>query len=409
MKKILAICLTALCLVACTGGQSLTVVVTNSLPQERVGEMVAVSLPEIEKRFGTTSEGWVVQDEEGREIPCQQTYDAKLIFPATVAAGGEASYLIRKGKPAAQPEVKACGRVYPERFDDLAWENDLMGFRAYGPALQARGDRAFGYDLFLKRGTDKPVLEAMYADETSQEKRARIKELRKTDPEAANELGRAISYHIDHGYGMDCYAVGATLGAGAAALMQGDSLLYPWCYRTCELLDNGPLRFTARLTFTPLTVQGDTTVIETRLITLDAGTHLNRTAVSYTSLKEPMPIAVGIVLHNDAPTVADAATGYITYTDPTNGPDNGDVFIGCTFPEPLREAKVVHFSPEEKASHSNALGHVLAIGTYHPGTEYVYYWGFGWDRSDVPSAEAWDAYMQAAAAVVKTPLQITLK
>ena len=47
----------------------------------------------------------------------------------------------------------------------MAWENDLVGFRAYGPALQARGESGFGYDLFTKRGTAAPVLEDIYAKE----------------------------------------------------------------------------------------------------------------------------------------------------------------------------------------------------------------------------------------------------
>ena len=33
---------------------------------------------------------------------------------------------------------------------------------------------------------------------------------------------------------MDCYAVGPTLGAGVAALMAGDTIIYPYCYRTQE-------------------------------------------------------------------------------------------------------------------------------------------------------------------------------
>ena len=32
------------------------------------------------------------------------------------------------------------------------------------------------------------------------------------------DLNRGISYHVDHGNGMDCYAVGPTLGGGTAAL-----------------------------------------------------------------------------------------------------------------------------------------------------------------------------------------------
>lgn len=128
---------------------------------------------------------------------------------------------------------------------------------------------------------------------------------------------------------MDCYAVGPTLGAGVSALMVNDTIIYPWCYKTQEVLDNGPLRFTVKLEFNPLAVKGDTAVVETRLITLDAGSHLNRTAVSYSNLKESLPIVTGIVLHEpDGAVVADAAGGYMTYVDPTTGPDNGKIFMG---------------------------------------------------------------------------------
>lgn len=90
--------------------------------------------------------------------------------------------------------------------------------------------------------------------------------------------------------------------------MAGDTIIYPYCYATQEILDNGPLRFTVRLVYHPLVVRGDSGVIETRVITLDAGSHLNKTIVSYTNLKETMPLAVGIVLHEpDGAVVANAA------------------------------------------------------------------------------------------------------
>ena len=86
--------------------------------------------------------------------------------------------------------------------------------------------------------------EDMYAKELDADSWKQVNELRKTDPKAADELVRTFSYHIDHGYGMDCYAVGPTLGAGVSALMVNDTIIYPWCYKTQEVLDNGPLRFT---------------------------------------------------------------------------------------------------------------------------------------------------------------------
>ena len=399
--------MTALFCFACNDSKTVTVTVTNPLAMERSNEMVEVSMETITNRLGLADTAQiVVLDADGQQVPYQITYDGKVIFPATIAANGAATYTIQTGTPEAF-DVKACGKCYPERMDDMAWENDLVAFRAYGPALQAKGERGFGYDLFTKYNTTEPILEAMYAKELNKETRAKIAELKKTDPKAAAELSRERSYHIDHGYGMDCYAVGPTLGAGVAALMVNDSIIYPWCYKNQEILDNGPLRFTVKLEFTPLTVKGDSTVVETRLITLDAGSHLNRTAVSYSNLKETLPIVAGIVLHEpDGAVVADAANGYITYVDPTTGPDNGKIFMGAAVPAVVKDAKTVLFSEQEKKERNNADGHVLAVSDYEPGSEYVYYWGFAWDKADIKTADAWNRYMADFAQKVRNPLTV---
>ena len=399
--------MTALFCFACNDSRTVTVTVTNPLAMERSNEMVEVSMETVTDRLGLADTAQiVVLNADGQQVPYQITYDGKVIFPAAIAAGGTATYTIQTGTPEAF-DVKACGRCYPERMDDMAWENDLVAFRAYGPALQAKGKRGFGYDLFTKYNTTEPILEAMYAKELDKETLAKIAELKKTDPKAAAELSRERSYHIDHGYGMDCYAVGPTLGAGVAALMVNDSIIYPWCYKNQEILDNGPLRFTVKLEFTPLTVKGDSTVVETRLITLDAGSHLNKTAVSYSNLKETLPIVAGIVLHEpDGAVVADAANGYITYVDPTTGPDNGKIFMGAAVPTVVKDAKTVLFSEKEKKERNNADGHVLAVSDYEPGSEYVYYWGFAWDKADIKTADAWNRYMADFAQKVRNPLTV---
>ena len=407
MRNFLLLCMAALCCLACNDSKIVTVTVTNPLAMERSNEMVEVSMETVTDRLGLADTAQiVVLNADGQQVPYQITYDGKVIFPAAIAAGGTATYTIQTGTPEAF-DVKACGRCYPERMDDMAWENDLVAFRAYGPALQAKGERGFGYDLFTKYNTTEPMLEAMYAKELDKETLAKIAELKKTDPKAAAELSRERSYHIDHGYGMDCYAVGPTLGAGVAALMVNDTIIYPWCYKNQEILDNGPLRFTVKLEFTPLTVKGDSTVVETRLITLDAGSHLNKTAVSYSNLKETLPIVAGIVLHEpDGAVVADAANGYITYVDPTTGPDNGKIFMGAAVPAVVKDAKTVLFSEKEKKERNNADGHVLAVSDYEPGSEYVYYWGFAWDKADIKTADAWNRYMADFAQKVRNPLTV---
>lgn len=413
MKNIIFLIAAAFSCFACSESKTVMVTVANPTALERNAEMVEVSMSDVSAKLQLADTAQiVVLDADGQQVPYQITYDEKVIFPATVKANGTASYTIKAGTPAAF-DVKACGKYYPERVDDVAWENDLVAFRTYGPALQATGERAFGYDVWTKYNTTDPVVEARYASELNPETKAKIAELKKTDPEAAKQLYQSVSYHVDHGNGLDCYKVGPTLGGGTAALMAGDTILYPYCYKTQEILDNGPLRFTVKLEYNPLTVKGDSSVVETRVISLDAGSHMNKTVVAYSNLREVMPVATGIVLHEpNGAVVADAAAGYITYVDPTDNVNNnnGKIFVGAAFPAPVKEAKSVLFPEKEKNElRGGADGHVLAISDYEPGAEYTYYWGSAWDKADIKDAAAWNAYVSAFAQKLRAPLTVTVK
>lgn len=414
MKKLFLLMATVFVCFACSKTkQTLTVTVTNPLDMERSNEMVEVPANDIfdQLKLADTAQ-FVVLDDKGQQIPYQITYDDKVIFPTTVTAKGTAIYTVQAGIP-EEPAVKACGKYYPERVDDVAWENDLVAFRTYGPALQASGERAFGYDVWTKYNTDKPVVEERYAGELNPATKAQIDSLKNINPKAADELYHSVSYHVDHGNGLDCYKVGPTLGAGASALMVDGNIIYPYCYKTQEILDNGPLRFTVKLVYNPLNIKGDTSIVETRFISLDAGSHLNKTVISYSNLKETLPIATGIVLHEPNGTVAaDAADGYITYVDPTDNVnnDNGKIFVGAAFPATVNEAKSVLFPEKEKKElRGGADGHVLAISSYEPGSEYVYYWGAAWDKADIKTADAWNKYMADYARKVRNPLTVTMK
>lgn len=410
MKKLLVGLLFLMGLTACKDmNETMMVAVINPLPIDRYHEMIEVSMSEVSKELKMADTAQiVVLDADGLQVPYQITYDDKLIFPVNITAEETIHYILQIGIP--EPfNVRACGKVYPDRLDDIAWENDLMGCRVYGPALQERGERGFGYDLFTKRNTSDPVLEEMYAMENDPGNWKKVNELKKVDSKAANEFIRTFSYHVDHGVGMDCYAVGATLGAGGAALIVGDSIVYPWCYKNYEILDNGPLRFTVKLEFNPQQVKEDTTVVETRIITLDVGSHLNRTIVSYANLNENLPIVTGIVLHDTVGAVmTDSKNGYMTYVDPTTGPEQGKIFVGAAFPENVNESKIALFSEEERSVRNNAFGHVLSYSKYNPDSEYVYYWGFAWNRANIQTIEEWNEYMQDFAQKVRHPLKIKL-
>lgn len=410
MKKTLfvaAACAVGLC--GCSDSQSVTVSIKNPLGMNRSGEMVEVPVEQVFKKLNLPDTAQVVvYDSKAQEVPYQLTYDDKIIFPVAVDANATVDYTIQKGTPSIVNTL-VYGRQYPERLDDIAWENDRAAYRAYGPALQRTGEKAYGYDVFTK-SVEELVVEDRYKMELDSASRAKIAELRKAGKkEEAQNLQNSISYHIDHGNGMDCYAVGPTLGGGTSALLADSAIVYPYCYKDYEILDNGPLRFTVKLTFNPLTVKNDTNVVETRIIQLDKGSQLNKTTVSYANLSQPAPVAGGLVIHAASPEAYtySAEDGYIAYADPTTNAkaDNGTVYVGAVFPAPLAEAKVQLF---EKPV-GDALGHVLGITNYEPNSDFVYYWGSGWSKYGFEKAEDWNNYLKTYAAEVRSPLVVTVK
>lgn len=395
-------------------GNFITVEVINPLDCDRHTEMVEISLDEVSERLSLEDgDAFLIKDRENNEIPYQTTYDGQVVFPVTMKALQTSEFRIRKGEPAEQT-VKACGRQYPDKDDDLAWENDLVGFRVYGHDL----DVASGYDLFAKRGTDLPVLESFYANEVYGSRAwARYNELAATDEAAAFRFKMdTLSYHVDRGHGMDCYGVGPTLGAGVAALFHEGQIIYPYCYDTYEILDNGPLRFSVRLTFRPMTAGNDGNVVETRVITLDAGSHFNRTQVSYANLGSVSEIVTGIVLQDmDGNERADASKGFVTYpaptinVDTTREVDNGRLFVANVFPSEVQNAGTRYFSEKESMERGGTKGHVLAVSRYNPGSVFTYYWGFGWNHADISTYEEWNEHVGTFAAMTRNPLIINLK
>lgn len=241
-----------------------------------------------------------------------------------------------------------------------------------------------------------------------------MKELRESGKHhEADSIGRAISYHIDHGNGMDCYIVGPTLGGGASALLVDSSLVYPYCYREYQILDNGPLRFTVRLEFNPLTVASDSNVIETRVISLDKGSYLNKTILSYQHLSEPCQLATGIVVHPQNPDGAwigkdRAIIAYADSTDRVNA-GNGVIHVGALLTKSPLWKGVRWFNEQEKQFSPGALGHVMMISDYKPGKPLVYYWGSSWSKSGFSTQEEWVNYLEDYDKFLSSPLEISIK
>ncbi len=276
--------------------------------------------------------------------------------------------------------VTVTGRVHHERQDDLAWENELVGFRAYGPATQKKGEKMYGYDIFFKHHNPQPVLDTLYEAQTSPANWTRIDSIKKIDSKLAQTLRDSISYHIDHGLGMDCYAVGATLGDGTAALLIDGSIAYPKCYESVEIIENGPKRFTAKLKFAPVAIGKDSAVVETRIITLDSGSYLNRCTVTFDGLSSPHEIVTGFPMRDESSPLFDIKKGILTYADPTQGPDNGKAQLGVIVPGGFNRMLTID-------------GHILGVAKNTSDKPFTYYWGFSWDREKFHNLKEWFDYL----------------
>ena len=389
----------------------LTLIVTNPLTRARV-EVVETDFSVIKKKLAN-SEHVIVTDADGREIPSQLTWDGKLIFQAGVGAKGKSVYYVKKGTP-RQYEVRAKGRLFTERQDEFGWENDRVAYRVYGHG------GAVGYDLFNKSTSDL-MLDYWYASEQNQEMRSVSKQLHDRGyHDLADQVYNAFCYHIDHGKGMDCYTVGPTLGGGANALLKTDgSLFMPQCYKTFEILDQGPLRFTVRFTYPTQDYEG-TPVDETRIISLDAGTHFNRVSISYEGLTHSVQMASGTVIHKSNPNayVLSQEGGYLGYEDLGDASvynakyrdelaqQMGKIYIGLLYPD--KNIKVSY----QQRENGIATGHILATTTYQPTTTYTYYFGSGWDKNastDFHSLTDWEACLNDAAQGVRNPMKVMVK
>ena len=381
-------------------GKSMTVTVSNPTAHDRC-DVVELSADAVFSALGIAGgRQFLVLDGDNVERPYQLTHDGKVLFQAFVAPMKTATFTLKRGEPRAA-RLDCNGRIYPDREDDLTWENDKCAWRMCGPKMHNKG--VSGFDTFAKNVTY-PVQDALYHSElTSYAVNARLKKVGRGSEWA--QLHRDVyTYHRDRGQGMDAYTVGTTLGAGAPALMDGGNLIMPDVYEKAEIIENGPLRFCVRLQ-----MYEQHGIRETRTFTQDKGTHLARVEVAYSGAAAGTPVASGIVVHKSQPTAyaINKKAGYIAYSDALDTPQgqNGQLFIGCYYPEKMKALKYQPL-PEEKAG---GIGHVLGITTLAADKPFTYYAGSAWSKYDVPTMAVWEQLLQHYADNIKNPLKVEIR
>ena len=376
---------------------SLTLEIANPSAEYRE-QIVEIPLDGVLQRLGTVADSLRVRDAAGLDVPFQTTFDGKLLLEAAVRKGGVARFTLSKGSHGQFPMV-CHGQLHPERKDDFAWENDRGAYRVYGPALERSKERSYGIDVWTKNTPELVVDDRYYIEDVVTI--PRIDSLYRNNWHKRDSLYRIISYHYDHGRGLDPYRVGASLGCGAPALMVGDSIVMPYCFERYEVLDEGPLRFTVRLVQSPRMVCG-VKVVEQRQITLDKGSNFCRMEVSYSPPKqgelEGVSLCSGVVLQPEDRESYVLGQNYVSYTDPTDQPNvhQAPLYVAVLFPNGTVTTK-------------RQDNHVLGIVSNYDFKPYTYYFGSAWAKYDVRTEEEWKARIEWYLRSLQQPLKVTIK
>lgn len=368
MRKTIYIILSLLAFAACGSGGGMVAVVENASELGREKETVEIAWDGL-RRAGVTADNVVVTAPDGVQIPSQVIFDGAgepetLLFQATVAAGGSAEYRIAAGWREAY-ETQAYGRYVPERADDYAWENNMVAYRIYGPALE--DPQTQGVDVWVK-STPRLVINEWYG---------------KND------------YHHNHGEGMDCYKVASTLGGGALAPVADGHVILSGNYATQRCLANGPVRTMAEFTYPPMKVGGDN-VTMTRRIWLDANTRFTVQEYMFDGFDGEIDVAAGIVLH-DVRSKA-SGDGYAAVTEAAS--DSAD---------PVRDGDIMLGVVLGGGAVTEADGHILVTGRVAAGERIRMRNGSAWSQGGMSGAQEWERIVREESLRAAAPLKVTLR
>lgn len=271
---------------------------------------------------------------------------------------------------------QAYARLVPARMDDLAWENDRVAFRIYGPALRASVEDS-GIDVWMKRVAT-PIIDRWY----------RL------------DLAGTQSYHQDHGEGYDAFKVGNSRGAGGLALWIDGRMVTSDVYSTPRIRWTLPdvAEFEVEYGYPPV---GGRTFYEIRTFRLRMGDRLTRitsrivsspTGARAGAVAVPgVDVVVGLLAQTTTPTftLADDRQTMAVWEQL----DGAGFGTGMTFEAgAVGDMKVMPFDGEPKGSHA------LAFLTTDARGEVRYATGYAWAKTaDITNLADWRSYLEAFA------------
>ena len=384
MNKILISALLVALPMLSSAADSLTVKAVNRLQIARASQTVELSAAQLAPLGETDLEKIHVKDAAGKELLCQAVdvdYDALhkpdiIIFQTDFAQGETKTFTVSSGKKQQyEPgDFKAYGRFVRERFDDFAWENDLIAHRTYGKALETwKGEplTSSSIDVWSKL-TPKLIINEWYM------------------------MGDAFYHHMTDNGGDD-YTAGTSRGDGGNGLWAADKLWVSKNFVSSRELANGPIRVMFELDYEPFDVNG-MKVAETMRITLDAGSQMDHYQVTFKpdNASEPLIAAIGLKKVKGEQTDFDAARGTLAIWEPMEG--NHGMQGVAAIVDPKKSVKQA----------GDNLNNLLLVRA-EPDNAIDYWAGFAWDKAGkITTQDAWKKYVGEFAQGVQSPIEVTI-
>ncbi len=366
---------------------------TNTLDISRASETIEIDCQEISsllEKYNTDQ--IIVTDGNTNEILLTQFIDLdgddnpdKLIFQSDFEPNESKHFHIdgtleKVDRP--ESEIRTFARFVPERIDDFAWENDKVAFRTYGPRAQEitesgepGGTLSSGIDCWLKR-VDYPIINKWYKQ----------------------DLEEGLSYHEDHGEGLDNYHVGASRGTGGIGIWINDMLETSKNFQSWKIITNGPIRTVFELDYGTW-VAGDLKVDEVKRISIDLGSNLYKNTLLIGNPDDLPNITLGVTLHEKTGEVKmEKEEGWFRYWEPYFDSE----FSAAIVVDPAQILEAIDHRVAEPD-----LSNLLVV--CKPAKELTYYAGFAWGKSNQFSLpDGFDQYLSEFSMRIATPLKVEI-
>jgi hypothetical protein len=346
----------------------------------------------------------IVRDAKGAIVPSQVTamkhihkgpaeYD-DLIFQHELGANDQRVTVTIESTATPQPPFpsKVWAAYVPERWDDFAWENDVVAHRAYGPAL---AEPLAGKDQMTSSGIDLWTKKVPYL--------------------VADRWYRKghDGLHTDTGEGLDFYEVGRGRGVGGVGLWDGQQLAVSANWQTHHLYANGPVRAIFELTYDSWDAGNGVQVTERKRFIVDAGQQLDEVQSTFdftpaAGSDGTLTVGIGLTEHPAAADVqvkTDASNKFMAIWEKyTDQPSHDELGTGIVLAPEAKLAGFARTTPPAKGRPDSLL-----LVKVKPGETIRYFAGGAWKPAGkITTAADWNVYLASKARRLATPIRVEI-